>query len=867
VFTSSDSPHAKYSAKYSAPLVAAPTVGLWRVLLPWGLACLVSVGIVAYLGLTQSGPSTIVSALISGLSGLAAALLLGFVWTWGRYGSVAPSAKYLLNAADKSPHAHLITTSGGSLIYANAAFHAIFSVSREEGSRKSSPLETMAGHLIGGTEADEALQRLRNQAALGAQTHDEFSVMGSRTNAPEWKRITVQSVGQSFGGWGTILWVVEDVTARHQIDIVLRREEEVLADLLDQLPAGFFSADANGRIIYANQILKSWLGLSDDENLVGRSFSDFVALDDDDSNTPVWEEGEVDVSRGEVALRTVEGVTFKVCLIQSQQTGGAGDMVYSRSVVLKDMAWRREGVGAEVARWQFEEAPVGIVMIDLQGNITDCNRAFLSLLGVHRDAVAGQPFSDRLIQEDRGEVGGVLSKIVMGASRAAHLEVRMPASRERELVVSLYASRIDDDDGDITGLVLHFIDATEQKHLEVQFAQSQKMQAVGQLAGGVAHDFNNLLTAMIGFCDLLLERHGPGDPSFADIMQIKQNSNRATNLVRQLLAFSRKQTLEPELVDVSELLGDISNLLGRLIGETIDLNIEHGRDVGLIRVDRGQFDQVIINLAVNARDAMPGGGAVTIRTNSVTLEKQVSRAHEVIPAGDYVTVEVVDTGSGISPQNINHIFEPFFSTKDVGAGTGLGLSTVYGIVHQSDGFIFVDSGMGAGTTFIMYLPRTEAGSGEVLSYDDEGDPVSREDQVRFSPKDDGDTTETDLTGEGTVLLVEDEDAVRMFGSRALTNKGYTVLEADNGEAALDVINGTDVTIDLIVSDVVMPGMDGHTLVRLVRHELPNVKVILMSGYAEDVFIEEIDRDPDIHFLPKPFSLKKLAGKVKEVMEG
>jgi two-component system cell cycle sensor histidine kinase/response regulator CckA len=507
-----------------------------------------------------------------------------------------------------------------------------------------------------------------------------------------------------------------------------------------------------------------------------------------------------------------------------------------------------------VALWQFEESPVGIVMIDLQGNITDCNRAFLSLLGIHRDAITGGAFSDRLAQEDRGEVGTVLSKIVMGASRAAHLEVRMPASRDRELIVSLYASSIDDDEGEVAGLVLHFIDATEQKHLEIQFAQSQKMQAVGQLAGGVAHDFNNLLTAMIGFCDLLLERHGPGDPSFADIMQIKQNSNRATNLVRQLLAFSRKQTLEPELVDVTELLVDISNLLGRLIGETVNLQIEHGRDLGLIRVDQGQFDQVIINLAVNARDAMPGGGAVTIKTNRERFDKQVQRAHEVIPAGDYVTVEVKDTGSGISPQNMDHIFEPFFSTKDVGAGTGLGLSTVYGIIHQSEGFIFVESALGAGTTFIIYLPWTDKNALESASLEDDGEHLFREEKVRFSPKNDEDQTETDLTGAGTVLLVEDEDAVRMFGARALKSKGYNVLEADNGEAALDVINGIENKIDLIISDVV-------------RHELPNVKVILMSGYAEDVFIDEIDRDPDIHFLPKPFSLKKLAGKVKEALEG
>jgi two-component system cell cycle sensor histidine kinase/response regulator CckA len=821
-----------------------------------------SLGIIGYLGLSQSNPSATISAVISIFSGLSIIFLLGFMWAWGRYGSMASAAKFLLKAADKSPDAHLITTSSGRLVYANAAFYLMFPKSREGAKKNTPPLDLMGLNLAGADDAKENLLNLLNQASLGVYAHDEFAVTGPM-NGNNWRRITARPVG----GWGKILWTAEDVTARRQIDTVIRREEEVLSDLLDELPAGFFSADAEGRIIYANHILKSWLGVPSSEKLTGRSFSEFVALDQENVGTPVWDGGDEDVSRGEITIRAINGAAFKVCLIQSQQSNATGDMIYSRSVVLRDMAWKRDVVAGEVARWQFEEAPVGIVMIDLQGNITDCNRAFLSLLGVHRDAIAGVAFSDRLVQEDRGEVGTVLSKIVMGASRAAHLEVRMPASRDRELVVSLYASRVDDDEGDVTGLVLHFIDATEQKHLEVQFAQSQKMQAVGQLAGGVAHDFNNLLTAMIGFCDLLLERHGPGDPSFADIMQIKQNSNRATNLVRQLLAFSRKQTLEPELVDITELLGDISNLLGRLIGETIDLQIEHGRDLGLIRVDRGQFDQVIINLAVNARDAMPGGGAVTIKTDRVRLDKQVQRAHEVIPAGDYVTVEVKDTGSGISPQNMDHIFEPFFSTKDVGAGTGLGLSTVYGIVHQSEGFIFVESALGAGTTFIVYLPWTDKSALEVVALEEDGEHLSREDQVRFSPKDDEDRTETDLTGEGTVLLVEDEDAVRMFGARALTNKGYNVLEADNGEAALDVINGTDDKIDLIVSDVVMPGMDGHTLVRLVRHELPNVKVILMSGYAEDVFIDEIDRDPDIHFLPKPFSLKKLAGKVKEVLEG
>jgi two-component system cell cycle sensor histidine kinase/response regulator CckA len=360
---------------------------------------------------------------------------------------------------------------------------------------------------------------------------------------------------------------------------------------------------------------------------------------------------------------------------------------------------------------------------------------------------------------------------------------------------------------------------------------------------------------MIGFTDLLLARHGPGDPSFADIQQIQQNANRATNLVRQLLAFSRKQKLAPVRLDVTDALSELSNLLGRLLGEKIELRIEHGRELRPVRVDRGQFDQVIVNLAVNARDAMPGGGRLTIKTSTFKLNAAVQRGHDLVPPGRYVLIEVIDTGTGIKKEDMERIFEPFFSTKDVGAGTGLGLSTVYGIVHQHGGFIFVDSAPGQGATFSIVLPE----------YQEDAKAAAAEGAARAAA---GTREEpADLTGAGTVLLVEDEDAVRMFGARALRNKGYKVLEATNGEAALDVVNGTDEPIDVIISDVVMPGMDGHTLVRLVRHERPAVKVILMSGYAEDAFRDEIGRDPSIAFLAKPFSLKGLASKVKEVMAG
>jgi two-component system cell cycle sensor histidine kinase/response regulator CckA len=632
-----------------------------------------------------------------------------------------------------------------------------------------------------------------------------------------------------------------------------RRDEAALFEYLDNLPAGVFSANPEGRILYANRTLAGWLGV-DVATLTGRPFADFVLAAE---ALPTAEDG---VERGRVVLRRADGADFPALLAQTRRDGADGGVLYTRSLVLKDLGPVPAPAPSEARpesedrpRWLFEEAPVGIALLDLAGVVTDSNRAFLKLVGQERDAVVGRPLAELLAMEDRGDIAAQLSKLVMGVGPAAHLEIRLPGAGPRETAASVYASRIEDPAGEVSGLILHFIDTSEQKLLEVQFAQAQKMQAIGQLAGGVAHDFNNLLTAMIGFSDLLLARHGPDDPSFADIMQIKQNANRATNLVRQLLAFSRKQTLKPIVLDPSEALSDLSHLLSRLIGPKIELRIEHGRDLGLIRVDRGQFDQVIINLAVNARDAMPGGGTLAIRTSNVAIDRPVQRGPDLVPAGAYLLIEVADTGVGIPKENLERIFEPFFSTKDAGAGTGLGLATVHGILHQTGGFIFVDSAVGEGTTFSIYLPVFEEREGATAAKA----PISAR------------PVEGDLTGVGTVLLVEDEDAVRLFGARALKNKGYRVLEAANGEAALDVINGAlseGAHIDLIVSDVVMPGMDGHTLVRLVRQELPEVKIILMSGYAEDV-AEEVARDPAIHFLAKPFSLAGLAGKVKEVLRG
>jgi two-component system cell cycle sensor histidine kinase/response regulator CckA len=364
------------------------------------------------------------------------------------------------------------------------------------------------------------------------------------------------------------------------------------------------------------------------------------------------------------------------------------------------------------------------------------------------------------------------------------------------------------------------------------------MQAIGQLAGGIAHDFNNLLTAISGHCDLLLLRHDRTDSEYADLVQIHQNANRAASLVRQLLAFSRKQTLKPQRLDLQEVLSDLTHLLNRLVGEKICLRLNHAVDLGAIRADRRQLEQVVMNLVVNARDAMPEGGTIRIETEALTIAEDLRRDRASVPPGKYAVIRVIDTGCGIAADKLPHIFEPFFTTKRVGEGTGLGLSTAYGIVKQSGGYIFVDSEVGRGTVFRLYFPiSTEVAAPEVP------EPVVR----KIAPRVQG----------GVVLLVEDEAPVRAFASRALRLRGFTVLEADCAEAALKALEDAQLEVDVFVTDVVMPGQDGPSWVREALKRRPNVRTIFVSGYAEDHLSATQAGIPNSVFLPKPFSLTDL----------
>jgi two-component system cell cycle sensor histidine kinase/response regulator CckA len=364
--------------------------------------------------------------------------------------------------------------------------------------------------------------------------------------------------------------------------------------------------------------------------------------------------------------------------------------------------------------------------------------------------------------------------------------------------------------------------------------------------------------------DFLLNAHKPTDPSFQDIMQIKQNANRAASLVRQLLAFSRKQTMRPVVLDLGEALSDLTVLLKRLIGENVTLDVPQVRDLWPVKADVHQFEQVIINLAVNARDAMPLGGRLTLRTRNVGAED--SQRHKGVPFGEYVLVEVEDTGSGIAPEIIDKIFDPFYTTKDIGKGTGLGLSTVYGIVKQTGGFIYVESELGKGTIFRIFLPR------HIPAADDVHLPQLPETTApaiagAMSAADDMRAAAVDLTGRGTVLLVEDEVELRALNARGLKSRGYTVIEAGNGVEALAELEKQGGRVDVVVSDVVMPEMDGPTLMKALKERKPDIKIIFVSGYAEDAFDKSLSDRKEFNFLAKPFTLKQLVTVVKETMAG
>lgn len=493
------------------------------------------------------------------------------------------------------------------------------------------------------------------------------------------------------------------------------------------------------------------------------------------------------------------------------------------------------GVAQSYIEALLSTLPFGLALADRDGRMQFVNHAFVRAAGIEGQQTPRYP-GDIVVKEDKGPLADMVRRYSSGQQTAGVISIRLAAAPDETVPLRVAGVRGLGD----ASVLLTLKDSSEEAQLKRQVAQATKMQAVGQLAGGIAHDFNNILTAIIGACDLMLMRHTPGDSDYDDIQQVQSNANRAASLTRQLLAFSRQQTLRPTVLQLADVVAEVTHLLNRLIGDSVEIVTRHGRGVPSIRADRGQLEQVLVNLAVNARDAMPDGGRLLIETFSLAAPEVRRLGAAVMPITNYAGLRIIDEGVGIPPDVMQKIFEPFFTTKDVGRGTGLGLSTVYGIVKQSDGFIFADSEPGRGTTFSIFFPAY-AGTAEELAAAAEPAPAPAAVATRWET--------------GTILLVEDEDMVRAVAERSLVRAGYTVITAANGEEGLERFAASD-SIDLILSDVMMPLLDGPAMMRRIRETSPSVPCIFMSGYAEEQLRKNIDIE-GISFLAKPFSVAQL----------
>lgn len=785
--------------------------------------------------------------------------------------------------ADNLTDGMLITNKKGEVIYANDAYFHILRRPREK------VISTVENYFSGDPSIAEPLYRLCQAATQLRDWEEEVYVEDNTQSAEDkvrWVRISVRPIfakakklnkkqdvlsdgvvppidKKSVSG---VVWRLTDITLERAQRDLEYKELTTAVSQFDSAPLGFFTFNGEGQLSYMNQTLSSWLGRSD-RYVDGSSIYDLMPA-----------EGVQLLQQSLTPHSSLRSVQYYDLLCEDGTT--LSTILYGRPHALHGDDQLQYGVlalRAEDAPQLFEpqrmtemrleqfyhSAPIGIATINGTGDISNANGSFRILLGQVANASEQSDNLFTLIDDaEKENLKTALEVAAEGSAVIAPVDVKFNLNGERSGRLYLSPARDMAEDGAVA--IIYAIDTSQQRALEEQFAQSQKMQAVGQLAGGIAHDFNNVLTAIIGYCDLLISSHRPTDPAFKDMMHIKQNANRAARLVRQLLAFSRQQTLRLEVLSLNDVIKDVTAMLSRLLGEKIELKVDHGRDLWEVKADHHQFDQVIINLAVNARDAMleamnatglgegaVGSGTLTLRTENIAEHRSLIEEKRGLKPGEYVLLEVTDTGCGMPQNLIDKIFEPFFTTKDIGKGTGLGLSMVYGIVKQTDGYIFVDSIEGEGTTFKIYLPRHIRDEKQI--------EVEQPVQIEEKPK--------DLTGSETLLLVEDEEAVRSFAVRALSMRGYNVLEAHSGVDALDVVAAHEGGIDLVISDVMMPEMDGPTMLTHLRDSLPNVKVIFISGYAEDAFEKNLGEGETFTFLPKPFSLKQLAATVKDVLEG
>lgn len=621
-----------------------------------------------------------------------------------------------------------------------------------------------------------------------------------------------------------LLWhlaAVEEIAIEHRaIEMITGR----IGRAMSSSGVMAVAVSADGAVRAANTAFALRAKGTDMEPILGQLFADFVRMDEKGS---VYFERE---GRRGLPIRLLhvplneENAESAALLLAIDEEGARVD----------------RGLALAHVEQLLSTLPLGLALVDRDGRFLFANDAFARVLDVQADKLPPYP-GDLVINEDKGAVLDSIRRYGSGSVTSGDIAIRLKDRPDEVIALSIAGVRGLGEAAVLLGLK----DNREEITLKRQVAQQTKMESIGQLAGGVAHDFNNILTAIIGYCDLMLLRHQPGDSDYDDIQQIKNNSNRAASLTRQLLAFSRQQTLRPQILQLANVVADVSNLLKRLLGETVRLEVHHGRGVGAVRADPGQLEQVIINLGVNARDAMPKGGVVHISTAAVSQSEVAAMGREFLPIGDYVQLSVEDSGVGIPKENLSKIFEPFFTTKEMGKGTGLGLSTVYGIVKQSGGFIFADSQLENGTRFDIFLPvhRGEIPPPEVTK------------RELYKPK--------DLWGSGRILIVEDEDMVRAVAERALVRQGYVVETASDGEQALELF-ADGKRYDLVVSDVVMPNLDGPSMARQLRESYGDIRLLFISGYAEEQLRETISLD-NVAFLAKPFSVQQIAEAVHDAL--
>jgi two-component system cell cycle sensor histidine kinase/response regulator CckA len=739
----------------------------------------------------------------------------------------------------------LISDRGGATVAANPAYMELAQIARERSDASHAP---SIDRLFGGIPGMAAPIYRLSKAVKAGQSRTEVlpAILLGEGPASAQFEATVAPLGATRALWR------------------LRRADSLVpgtgsvdprALYVEDAPVGFFSARRDGRVVYVNQTLRGMLGLP--EEPAGLRLEDIMRPEG--LKLIKREVRGQTTQRAEVVMRARDGVEIPATLVTTWSSRG-GDAL-TRSVV-----YTSQGIDAVSVRPtlpgapydarpaagrpddpMFADAPFGVVRLDGDGVekavMLDANRALLELTG--GKAQPGSRFAD-LFAADQGseQLAGELAKALDGA-----VDLKLAGEEPKSVEVFIALDR----NGKPTAA--YIIDTTEKKQLELRLMQGEKLSAVGALAGGLAHDFNNLLQGIILNVNKLQTRHPPGDPTFFELKSINEFAARGAELVRMLLAYSRKQVFRQETFDVSDVLSEYYVLLRDIIDERIKLDIVHGRDLPRVKADKRQLETALTNLATNARDAMiekNGGGHLTIRTSKAdaAMARRDGFTHAV--DGEYLLIEVIDDGAGIPPEILDRIFQPFYTTKEAGKGTGLGLATVYGIVKQSKGYIYPVSKLGRGTTFKIFLPAYVGGEADAADETPFEQPVA----APTSGKSD------DLAGRGRILLVEDEDGVRGIAAQLLASCGYSVMEAADGEKALEIIKENSGGFDLLISDVVMPGMDGPTMLREARPWLGKSRVMFISGYAERDLAKALEQERRISFLPKPFTLRQLAERVK-----